>query len=160
MPFPVIKDTSQFCKYILDFAASLRNPDKDKIFSYLFNQDDGIRSELLAEYIRRNDPSPELYDLFLMLYTITDYSAGVHDADLLRKLASGRSSEQIRTKFVTFLLPLPIQPDTFGIGRQLIQLVWDLGIRKIGVNGRTAQSCYFHDLTDFHTIVIQLRYLA
>ena len=40
---PVIKDISQFCKYILDFAASLQNPNKDKIFSYLFNQDDGIR---------------------------------------------------------------------------------------------------------------------
>ncbi len=92
---PVIKDTSQFCKYILDFAASLRNPNKDKIFSYLFNQDDGIRSELLAEYIRRSAPSPALYDLFLRLYTITDYSAGVYGADLLQKLASGRSDEQI-----------------------------------------------------------------
>lgn len=92
---PIIPDSDQFCKYILDFAASLQNPDIDKIFSYLFNQDDGIRSQLLAEYIRRSDPSPELYDLFLMLYTITDYSAGVYDADLLRKLASGRSSEQI-----------------------------------------------------------------
>ena len=92
---PVIKDTSQFCKYILDFAASLRNPNKDKIFSYLFNQDDGIRSELLAEYIRRSAPSPALYDLFLRLYTITDYSAGIYGADLLQKLASGRSDEQI-----------------------------------------------------------------
>ena len=94
---PIIPDPGQFCKYILDFAASLQNPDKDKIFSYLFNQDDGIRSQLLAEYIRRNDPSPELYDLFLMLYTITDYSADVYDADLLRKLASSRSSEQLHT---------------------------------------------------------------
>ena len=92
---PIIPDSDQFCEYILDFAASLQNPDKDKIFSYLYNQDDGIRSQLLAEYIRRSDPSPELYNLFLMLYTITDYSAGVYDADLLRKLASGRSSEQI-----------------------------------------------------------------
>ena len=92
---PVIKDTSQFCKYILDFAASLQNPDKNKIFSYLFNQDDGIRSELLAEYIRRSAPSPDLYDLFLRLYTITDYRAGVYGTDLLQKLASGRSDEQI-----------------------------------------------------------------
>ena len=92
---PVIKDISQFCKYILDFAASLQNPNKDKIFSYLFNQDDGIRSELLAEYIRRSAPSPDLYDLFLRLYTITDYNAGVYGADLLQKLASGRSDEQI-----------------------------------------------------------------
>ena len=92
---PVIKDISHFCKYILDFAASLQNPNKDKIFSYLFNQDDGIRSELLAEYIRRSAPSPDLYDLFLRLYTITDYSAGVYGADLLQKLASGRSDEQI-----------------------------------------------------------------
>ena len=94
---PIIPNSDQFCKYILDFAASLQNPDKDKIFSYLYNQDDGIRSQLLAEYIRRSDPSPELYDLFLMLYTITDYSAGVYDADLLRKLASSRSSEQLHT---------------------------------------------------------------
>lgn len=94
---PIIPDSDQFCKYILDFAASLQNPDKDKIFSYLFNQDDGIRSQLLAEYIRRNDPSPELYDLFLMLYTITDYSTGVYDADLLRKLISSRSGKQIHT---------------------------------------------------------------
>ena len=92
---PVIKDTSQFCKYILDFAASLQTPDKNKIFSYLFNQDDGIRSELLAEYIRRSAPSPDLYDLFLRLYTITDYRAGVYGTDLLQKLASGRSDEQI-----------------------------------------------------------------
>ena len=61
----------------------------------MFNQDDGIRSELLAEYIRRSAPSPDLYDLFLRLYTITDYSAGVYGADLLQKLASGRSDEQI-----------------------------------------------------------------
>ena len=61
---PIIPDPDQFCKYILDFAASLQNPDKDKIFSYLYNQDDGIRSQLLAEYIRRSSPSPELFDLF------------------------------------------------------------------------------------------------
>ena len=93
---PIIPDPNQFCKYILDFAASLQNPDKDKLFSYLFNQDDGIRSQLLAEYIRRNDPSPELYDLFLMLYTVTDYNAGEYGAELLQKLASGRSDEQIQ----------------------------------------------------------------
>lgn len=61
----------------------------------MFNQDDGIRSELLAEYIRRSAPSPDLYDLFLRLYTITDYRAGVYGTDLLQKLASGRSDEQI-----------------------------------------------------------------
>lgn len=94
---PIIPDSDQFCEYILDFAASLQNPDKDKIFSYLYNQDDGIRSQLLAKYIRRSDPSPELYDLFLMLYTITDYSADVYDADLLRKLASSRSGKQSHT---------------------------------------------------------------
>ena len=55
---PIIKDPNQFCKYILDFTASLQNPNKDKIFSYLFNQDDGIRSQLLAEYIRRSTPNP------------------------------------------------------------------------------------------------------
>src|SRR5699024_2936898 len=81
---------------ILDFAASLRNPDKDKIFSYLFNQDDGIRSELLAEYIRRSSASPELFDLFQMLYTVTDYNAGEYGAGLLQKLAAGRSNEQIQ----------------------------------------------------------------
>ena len=94
---PIIPDPAQFCKYILDFAASLQNPDKDKILYHLYNQDDGIRSQLLAEYIRRSDPSPELYDLFLMLYTITDYSADVYDADLPRKLASSRSSKQLHT---------------------------------------------------------------
>ena len=94
---PMIPDPNDFCKYILNFAESLQNPDKDKTFSYLFNQDDGIRSQLLAEYIRRSDPSPELYDLFLMLYTITDYSADVYDADLLRKLISSRSGKQIHT---------------------------------------------------------------
>ena len=94
---PIIPDSDQFCEYILDFAASLQNPDKDKIFSYLYNQDDGICSQLLAEYIRRNDPSPELYDLFLRLYTIIDYSAGMYDADLLRKLTSGQSGKQIHT---------------------------------------------------------------
>ena len=93
---PIIPDPGQFCKYILDFAASLQNPDKDKIFSYLFNQDDGIRSQLLAEYIRRSAPSPDLYDLFLMLYTITDYSASVYGTDLLQKLAFCRSDEQIQ----------------------------------------------------------------
>ena len=92
-----VLNSDQFCKYILDFAASLQNPDKDKIFSYLYNQDDGICSQLLAEYIRRNDPSPELYDLFLRLYTIIDYSAGMYDADLLRKLTSGQSGKQIHT---------------------------------------------------------------
>ena len=93
---PIIPDSDQFCEYILDFAASLQNPDKDKIFSYLFNQDDGIRSQLLAEYIRRSAPSPDLYDLFLMLYTITDYSASVYGTDLLQKLAFCRSDEQIQ----------------------------------------------------------------
>lgn len=93
---PIIPDSDQFCKYILDFAASLQNPDKDKLFSYLFNQDDGIRSQLLAEYIRRSSPSPELFDLFQMLYTVTDYNAGEYGAELLQKLASGRSDEQIQ----------------------------------------------------------------
>lgn len=93
---PIIPDSDQFCKYIRDFAASLQNPDKDKLFSYLFNQDDGIRSELLAEYIRRSSPSPELFDLFQMLYTVTDYNAGEYGAEPLQKLASGRSDEQIQ----------------------------------------------------------------
>lgn len=93
---PIIPDSDQFCEYLLDFAASLQNPDKDKIFSYLYNQDDGIRSQLLAEYIRRSSPSPELFDLFQMLYTVTDYNAGEYGAELLQKLASGRSDEQIQ----------------------------------------------------------------
>ena len=93
---PIIPDPDQFCKYILDFAASLQNPDKDKIFSYLYNQDDGIRSQLLAEYIRRSSPSPELFDLFQMLYTVTDYNAGEYGTDLLQKLAFCRSDAQIQ----------------------------------------------------------------
>ena len=93
---PIIPDQNEFCKYILDFAASLQNPDKDKIFLYLFNQDDGIRSQLLSEYIRRTPPSPDLYDLFLKLYTLTDYNAGEYSAELLQKLASGRSDAQIQ----------------------------------------------------------------
>ena len=93
---PIIPDSDQFCEYILDFAASLQNPDKDKIFSYLYNQDDGIRSQLLAEYIRRSSPSPELFDLFQMLYTVTDYNAGEYGTDLLQKLAFCRSDAQIQ----------------------------------------------------------------
>lgn len=93
---PTIKDDNEFCKYILDFAESLRHPSKEKVFSYLLAQDDGLRSELLAEYIRRSDPSPDLYDLFLSFYTITDYGAGAYDAALLQKLFSGRSDEQIQ----------------------------------------------------------------
>lgn len=49
---PTIKDDNEFCKYILDFAESLRHPGKEKLLSYLLAQDDGLRSELLAEYIR------------------------------------------------------------------------------------------------------------
>lgn len=94
---PTIKDDNEFCKYILDFAESLKNPGKEKIFSYLLAQDDGLRSELLAEYIRHSDPSPDLFDLFLSFYTITDYGAGAYDAALLQKLFSGRSDEQIQT---------------------------------------------------------------
>lgn len=90
----IISDDSEFCKYILDFAKSLEHPNKEKIFSYLLAQDDGLRSELLAEYIRRSEPSPELYDLFLSFYTITDYGASTYDTVLLQKLFSGRSDEQ------------------------------------------------------------------
>lgn len=90
-------DADEFCNHILDLVQSLRHPDKRKLSVYLFNQDDGIRSQLLAEYIRRSAPSPELYDLFLSLYEITDYSANVYDAALLQKLSSGRSEEQIKT---------------------------------------------------------------
>lgn len=93
---PTIKDDNEFCKYILDFAESLKRPSKEKVFSYLLAQDDGLRSELLAEYIRRSDPSPDLYDLFLSFYTITDYGAGAYNTALLQKLFSGRSDEQIQ----------------------------------------------------------------
>ena len=62
----------------------------------MFNQDDGIRSQLLAEYIRRSSPSPELFDLFQMLYTVTDYNAGEYGTDLLQKLAFCRSDAQIQ----------------------------------------------------------------
>lgn len=93
---PTIKDDNEFCKYILDFAESLKHPSKEKVFSYLLAQDDGLRSELLAEYIRRSDPSPDLYDLFLSFYTITDYGAGAYDTALLQKLFSGRSDKQIQ----------------------------------------------------------------
>ena len=93
---PTIKDDNEFCKYILDFAESLKHPSKEKVFSYLLAQDDGLRSELLAEYIRRSDPSPDLYDLFLSFYTITDYGAGAYNTALLQKLFSVRSVEQIQ----------------------------------------------------------------
>ncbi|MDO4327649.1 MAG: hypothetical protein Q4E24_16765, partial [bacterium] len=93
---PTIKDDSEFCKYILDFVGALKHPDKEKLFSYLLAQDDGLRSEILAEYIRRSNPSPDLYDLFLSFYTMTDYGAGAYDTTLLQKLFSGRSDEQIK----------------------------------------------------------------
>lgn len=93
---PIIKDDNEFYKYIMDYAESLKYPGKENIFSYLLAQDDGLRSELLAEYIRHNDPSPDLYDLFLSFYTITDYGAGAYDTALLQKLFSGISDEQIQ----------------------------------------------------------------
>ena len=68
---PIIPDSDQFCEYILDFAASL-------------------------QYIRRSSPSPELFDLFQMLYTVTDYNAGEYGTDLLQKLAFCRSDAQIQ----------------------------------------------------------------
>ena len=73
-----IKDDNEFCTYILDYAESLKYPGKKNIFSYLLAQDDVLLSELLAEYIQRSDPSPDLYDLFLSFYTIIDYGAGVY----------------------------------------------------------------------------------
>lgn len=91
-----IKDDNEFCTYILDYAESLKYPGKKNIFSYLLAQDDVLLSELLAEYIQRSDPSPDLYDLFLSFYTIIDYGAGAYDATLLQKLFSGRSDEQIQ----------------------------------------------------------------
>lgn len=54
---PIINDENEFCKYILNFAESLKSPSIDKVRSYLLSQDDGFRSELLAEYIRQSDPS-------------------------------------------------------------------------------------------------------
>lgn len=91
---PTIQNDDAFCRYILDFAESLKQPTKDKLISYLLAQDDGLRSELLAEYIRRSEPSPELYELFITFYTITDYGAGVYDQTLLLKLFSGKSDAQ------------------------------------------------------------------
>ncbi len=92
---PIIDDENEFCEYILNFAESLKNPNIDKVRSYLLAQDDGFRSELLAEYIRRSDPSPELYSLFIDYYTVTDYGAGAYEVSLLQKVFSGRSEEQI-----------------------------------------------------------------
>ncbi len=73
----------------------MKNPNIDKVRSYLLAQDDGFRSELLAEYLRRSDPSPELYSLFIDYYTVTDYGAGAYEVSLLQKVFSGRSEEQI-----------------------------------------------------------------
>lgn len=110
---PAIEDDAEFCKYILDFAASLKQPTHKKVFSYLLAQDDGIRSDLLAEYIRRSEPTPELFDLFMSYYTTTDYGAGRYDADLLQKLFSGRSEEQIQAVSES----LSDQPEIFHVYR-------------------------------------------
>lgn len=92
----IIADSDEFSKHILDFAQSLQQPDKKELTRYLFTQDDGIRSQLLAEYVRRNTPSPEVYELFFSFYKITDYSADVYDEVLMQKLVSGRSGEQAK----------------------------------------------------------------
>lgn len=110
---PAIEDDAEFCKYILDFAASLEHPTHKKVFTYLLAQDDGIRSDLLAEYIRRSEPTPELFDLFMSYYTTTDYGAGRYDADLLHKLFSGRSEEQIQAVSDS----LSDQPEIFHVYR-------------------------------------------
>ncbi len=91
---PIIEDENEFCKYIMDFAKSLKGPSIDKVRSYLLAQNDGFRSELLAEYIRRSKPSPELYSLFIDYYTITDYGVGAYELPLLQKVFSGKSEEQ------------------------------------------------------------------
>lgn len=82
-------------------------------FGDLLAQDDGIRSDLLAEYIRRSEPTPELFDLFMSYYTTTDYGAGRYDADLLQKLFSGRSEEQIQAVSES----LSDQPEIFHVYR-------------------------------------------
>lgn len=49
----------------------------------------------MDEHIRRSASSLDLYDLLLSLFSIINYSAGVYGTDLLQKLASERSDEQI-----------------------------------------------------------------
>lgn len=92
----IFRDESVFCNQILSFVEELKNPTSKLVHTYLVAQDDGLRSLLLAEYVRRSESSPELFDLFLSLYTVTDYGAGVYGVELIEKLASGRSEKQIR----------------------------------------------------------------
>lgn len=90
----IIEDEDTFCKYILETAENLKKPTIELIRTYLLAQDDGFRSELLAEYIRRSEPSPELYSLFIDYYTATDYGAGAYEPPLLQKVFSGKSEVQ------------------------------------------------------------------
>lgn len=87
-------DDSAFFLYIREQAAKLKNPSVEDMKSYLISLDNGFRSEVMAAYLKASTPSPELYDLFLTYYTITDYGAGAYDADTLKRVCSGRSAEQ------------------------------------------------------------------
>ncbi len=91
---PIIEDENEFCKFILDRAEELKQPTVGLIRSYLVGHDDGFRSELLAAYIERNEPTPDLYEVFTDFYTATDYGAGAYKLPLLQKVLSGRSAEQ------------------------------------------------------------------
>ena len=86
--------SEEFCAFVKRTAAKLAAPTLEQVSSYLLSLDDGFRADVLEAYIRNSPPSPQLCDLFMAYYTMSDYGAGRYHPDTIRKLFSGRSAGQ------------------------------------------------------------------
>lgn len=88
------EDDKTFQKKTLSLAKKIAGLEDQRLVGYMAGLGDSLRLSVLAAYIERNDPSPEMYSVFLGMYQSTDFGFSQLPSELVRKALSGKSREQ------------------------------------------------------------------
>lgn len=104
---PIPNETNEeFCESIRKRVVTFSNLHDSALATYFHNLGGYLAIDALQEYVRRNEPSAEMFNVFFSVYEVTDFGCGRFTNEEMKKVISGMD-DTAKTKRSKILRKLP-----------------------------------------------------
>ena len=87
---PIPSETSEeFCESIRKRVVTFSNLHDSALATYFYNLGGYLAIDVLQEYVRRNEPSAEMFNIFSSVYELIDFGCGRFTHEEMEKVISG-----------------------------------------------------------------------
>ena len=106
LAMPAGEDDETFCQRILKHCDYYKNLHGDKLTLYISNLGGYLATDVLREYVNRNEPSEEMFTTFFSVYEEVDFGGAWFSKEEMEKVLKGMGAATQR-KFRKLLHKLP-----------------------------------------------------